>query len=128
MQDEKYLKYRKIIRNPFIKPIGNIVPAQVWEYLGNRASKKSRARTSDYANRNTDQLIQMIRNHALKVYPEKAFDVIISGHMHVFDDHKMEINGQPVRSINLGSWYEPKVRIFRMKNGIGEWVYLPDAQ
>lgn len=126
LQDEKYLKYRSIIRNPYIKPLGNIVPGQVWEYLGYRASKKSRARTSEYANRNTDQLIQMIRQHAEKVYPEKPFDIIISGHMHVFDDHQVQIQGHSVRSINLGSWFEPKVKVFRLKNGIGEWVYLPE--
>lgn len=127
LQDEKYLKYRSIIRNPRIKPLGNILPGQFWDYIGNRASKKSRARTSEYANRNTDQLVQMIRNHAVKVYPDKPFDMIISGHMHVFDDHQMPVgNGVSVRSINLGSWFEPKVKVFRLKDGIGDWVYLPE--
>lgn len=124
LADEKYLKYRRLIRNPYIKPLGNLVPAQVWAYLGNRASKKSRARTSDYAHRNTDQLVQMIRSHAERVYAEKPFDVIISGHMHVFDDHKMQIAGHPVRSINLGSWFEPQVKVFRLLNGHGEWIPL----
>jgi UDP-2,3-diacylglucosamine hydrolase len=126
LQDEKYLKYRSIIRNPYIKPLGNIIPGQFWDYIGNRASKKSRARTSDYANRNTDQLVHMIREHAVKVYPEKPFDIIISGHMHVFDDHQVQIQEHSVRSINLGSWFEPKVRVFRLKDGVGEWVYLPE--
>ncbi|KYG66052.1 UDP-2,3-diacylglucosamine hydrolase [Bdellovibrio bacteriovorus] len=127
LQDEKYLKYRSIIRNPRIKPLGNILPGQFWDYIGNRASKKSRARTSDYANRNTDQLVQMIRDHAVKVYPEKPFDIIISGHMHVFDDHQVAVDGNTsVRSINLGSWFEPKVKVFRLKDGIGDWVYLPE--
>lgn len=128
LNDIKYLKYRSIIRNPYIKPLGNIIPGAFWAYVGNRASKKSRARTSDYANRNTDQLVQMIREHAVKVYAEKPFDVIISGHMHVFDDHQIQIQGNSVRSINLGSWFEPKVKVFRLKDGVGDWVYLPDEQ
>lgn len=126
LADEKYLKYRRLIRNPYIKPLGNIVPARVWAYLGNRASKKSRARSLDYAHRNTDQLVQMIRGHAERVYAEKPFDMIISGHMHVFDDHKMRIGGNPVRSINLGSWFEPQVKVFRLLNGQGEWVLLKE--
>lgn len=126
LADEKYLKYRSIIRNPYIKPLGNIIPGAFWAYVGNRASKKSRARSADYAHRNTDGLVSMIREHAVKVYDEKPFDIIISGHMHVFDDHKMQIAGNAVRSINLGSWFEPKVKVFRLKDGVGDWVYISE--
>ncbi len=46
--------------------------------------------------------------------------------MHVFDDHMMDIQGHKVRSINLGSWFEEKVRVFCLNNGQGEWVTLPE--
>ncbi|WP_413612574.1 UDP-2,3-diacylglucosamine diphosphatase [Bdellovibrio sp. HCB-110] len=122
--DEKYLKYRSIIRNPFIKPLGNILPGQFWDHIGNKASKKSRARSGHYRVSNEGPLIEMIRSHATKAYHEKPFDMIISGHMHVFDDHIVEVDGHKVRSINLGSWFEEKVKVFCIRHGHGEWVYI----
>lgn len=126
LSDEKYLKYRSIIRNPYIKPLGNIIPGWVWNHVGNKASKKSRDRSGDYRSRNESQLTQMIRGHGERVYLEKPFDLIISGHMHVFDDYVFDMNGHKVRSINLGSWFEERVKVFCIRNGQAEWVYLPD--
>ncbi|WII72832.1 UDP-2,3-diacylglucosamine diphosphatase [Bdellovibrio sp. 22V] len=127
LTDEKYLKYRSIIRNPYIKPLGNILPGRFWDHIGNKASKKSRARTGHYRSANESSLVEMIRSHATKAYQEKPFDIIISGHMHVFDDHTVDVDGRKVRSINLGSWFEEKVKVFRIHHGHGEWVYL-DSQ
>ncbi len=73
LSDEKYLKYRSIIRNPYIKPLGNILPGRFWDHLGKKASVKSRDRSSHYRTSNESQLIQMIRGHAERVYQEKAF-------------------------------------------------------
>ncbi|MBO9665657.1 MAG: UDP-2,3-diacylglucosamine diphosphatase [Bdellovibrio sp.] len=124
LNDIKYLKYRALIRNPWIKPLKDVFPGRFWAYLGNRASKKSRARSGDYRTRNEEQLIAMIRNHAERVYREGAFDVIISGHMHVFDDTMVSVNGQKVRSVNLGSWFEDHVKVFRIKDGQCDWVTI----
>ncbi|WP_413568648.1 UDP-2,3-diacylglucosamine diphosphatase [Bdellovibrio sp. HCB117] len=124
LADEKYLKYRSIIRNPYIKPLGNIIPGKFWDYVGNRASKRSRARSGHYRATNESQLVQMIRAHTEKVYQEKPFDIIISGHMHVFDDHVVDIRGRKVRTVNLGSWFEEKVKVFHIKDGQPNWVYL----
>ena len=120
--DEQYLKYRSIIRNPLVKPLGNIIPGRVWDYIGNKASKKSRIKSGYYRTANEDKLISMIRSHIPVAYNEKPFDLIISGHMHIFDDHEVEIQGKKIRSINLGSWFEERIRVFRLSNGVGEWV------
>lgn len=126
LEDLTYLKYRSFIRSPWIKPLSNIIPGAIWSYVGNRASKKSRSRSSNYAAINKDQLLQMIRRHGVKVYLERPFDLIVSGHMHVFEDSILDIADKSVRSINLGSWYEKKIRVFRLSQGLGEWIYLPE--
>ncbi|WP_374027546.1 UDP-2,3-diacylglucosamine diphosphatase [Bdellovibrio bacteriovorus] len=128
LNDEKYLKYRSIIRNPYIKPLGNILPGKFWDHIGNKASKKSRERSGHYRVSNEGELISMIRKHTPVAYAEKPFDLIVSGHMHVFDDHMETINGHSVRSVNLGSWFEERVKVFCLKNGVGEWVYLPSEE
>lgn len=122
LNDEKYLKYRSIIRNPWVKPLGNIIPGRVWDYVGNRASKKSRAKSGHYRVSNEDKLIEMIRNHIPFAYIEKPFDIIVSGHMHIFDDYWTELGGRTIRSVNLGSWFEERIRVFRLNQGVGEWV------
>lgn len=124
LNDEKYLKYRAFIRNPRYKFLLYLFPGWLWNWAGTRASKKSRDKSGEYRARNEAQLIAMIRNHASRAYTEGPFDYIISGHMHVFDDHMINVAGHDVRSVNLGSWFEEQVKVFRIKNGVGEWVHL----
>lgn len=124
LNDLKYLKYRQVIRDPRLKPLSVIIPGRLWDYIGNKASKKSRERSSQYRSRNEEQLVTMIHSHTERAYVEKAFDMIISGHMHVFADRVLDINGHAVRSVNLGSWFEKQVKVFRVKEGRGEWVNL----
>ncbi|QDK44246.1 UDP-2,3-diacylglucosamine diphosphatase [Bdellovibrio sp. ZAP7] len=124
LNDIKYLKYRAIIRNPWVKPLKDVFPGRFWDYIGNRASKKSRERSGHYRHRNEEQLVTMIRNHTHRAYDEGPFDVIISGHMHVFDDSMVETHGRNVRSVNLGSWFEEHIKVFRIKDGICDWVTI----
>lgn len=124
LNDEKYLKYRAFIRNPRYKFLLYMFPGWLWNWAGTRASKKSRDKSGEYRARNEAQLVTMIRNHTERAYQERPFDVIISGHMHVFDDHMISIDGRPVRTVNLGSWFEEKVRVFRIKDGQCDWVHL----
>ena len=126
LQDEAYLKYRRWIRNPYIKPLGNILPGAFWDYIGNRASKKSRQRSGHYAAANEKALVEMVRGHIPRAYSEAPFDLIISGHMHVFDDYTTSINNKNVRSVNLGSWLGPEIRAFRIQSGKAEWVVVLD--
>jgi UDP-2,3-diacylglucosamine hydrolase len=124
--DKAYLRYRGVIRHPLVKPFGTtLLPGPFWSYVGNKMSQKSRKKSGHYRTRNEAQLVEMIRGHIAKAYQEKPFDFIISGHMHVFDDHVVEIDGKKVRSINLGSWFEETVKVFCIRNGQGEWVPLP---
>lgn len=121
MNDEKYLKFRSIIRHPVVKPLGNLIPGAVWDYVGNKASKKSRVKSGQYRALNEGKLIEMIRGHISVAYQEKPYDLIVSGHMHIFDDYQQNINGHTVRSINLGSWFEERIRVFKLSQGQGSW-------
>lgn len=114
--DEAYLKYRALVRHPMIEPIGHIVPGLFWKWFGEKQSQKSRKRTGHYGRNNADQIQQMIRVHAERVYHQKPFDLIVTGHMHIFDDYTFERDGKKVRSINLGTWLESP-RALMLENG-----------
>lgn len=127
LNDQTYLKYRRLIRHPWIKPLGTIIPGAFWHYLGKKASKRSRDQSSHYRAQNEQELVRMIRYHAERAYAEKPFDVIISGHMHVFDDYKIKspaTGNQEIRSINLGSWFEDPVRILCLRDREWAWVEI----
>lgn len=123
LEDKTYLRYRSIIRNPWVEPLGHIIPGRFWDELGNYAARKSRGRKKDYHIRHEARLKDMIRTHAQRAFHEKPFDVIITGHMHVFDDHQFQEGKQQVRSFNLGSWYGD-VKALRLSGTQFEWVPL----
>lgn len=123
LNDKNYLKLRKFLRNPIVEKIGHQVPGEFWLGLGDILSPLSRQKSSKYRKTNQSKLIQMIRDHAQRVYVQQPFDLIVSGHMHVRDDYTFEVNSKPIRSINLGSWFD-EAKIIKLKDKKIEWIEL----
>lgn len=121
--DVAYLRYRALIRHPLLEPIGHIVPGFFWKWFGEKQSQKSRKRTGHYGLNNAEQIKAMIRDHARRMYVEKKFDLIVTGHMHVFDDFTFEVDGKEVRSVNLGTWLESP-RALLLENGEAKIVQV----
>lgn len=124
LDDKNYLKLRATLRHPIVETIGHLMPGNVWEEIGKLWSPRSRKKSSNYKVRNQEKLIEMIRLHAMRSFNEKPFDLIITGHMHVRDDHQIMINNNQVRSVNLGSWFENEVYVLKIDNDAIEWVKL----
>lgn len=109
-KDVAYLKYRETVRKPWIEPIGHIVPGFFWKHVGEYLSSKSRKRSGHYGQQNIEKIKDLIREYAKKIHKKNNFDILITGHMHVFDDYTFQADHGPVRSINLGTWLEtPRV-------------------
>lgn len=124
LEDKAYLRYRSLIRHPWVKPLGNLIPGTLWNEIGNYASHKSRARSQVYRTRNEEKLITMIRHHAHRAYEEKPFDLIIHGHMHVHDEYQFQVGVRAVRSYNLGSWYGDEVKVLKLSGAEAQWVVI----
>lgn len=121
--DHKYLNYRKFVRQPWIEPIGHIIPGRFMKKFGEDKSSKSRKQSSQYHSQNQEELRQMIRNYAQSLSQKHDFDILITGHMHVRDDHQFIQNSKPVRSLNLGTWLETPV-VLLLENGQFSWISL----
>jgi len=105
--DKAYIKYREKVRRPWVEWIAHTLPGWFWKWFGETLSAKSRKKTARYTIDNTERLRTMIQAYAMKVYNSEHFDLIVTGHMHIFDDY--EFTGSQhklVRSINLGTWLE----------------------
>jgi UDP-2,3-diacylglucosamine hydrolase len=105
-QDQAYLRYLKVIRNPKVAQLALKLPGHFWNELGQAASKISRKFSSERRRDAGDHLRQMIRDFAQAKFKETPYDFIITGHMHVRDEFEFEAQGKKRISINLGSWFE----------------------
>ena len=105
--DKAYIKYREKVRRPWVEWIAHTLPGWFWKWFGETLSAKSRKKTARYAIDNTEQLRTMIQAYAMKVYNSEHFDLIVTGHMHIFDDYEFTgSHHKHVRSVNLGTWLE----------------------
>jgi len=105
--DHAYISYREKIRQPWIEWIAHTLPGWFWKWFGEMLSAKSRKKTARYTLDNTERLRTMIQAYAMKVYNSEHFDIIITGHMHIFDDYEFtDARGQKIRSVNLGTWLD----------------------
>lgn len=106
--DKGYLFLRFLLRSAPLKALALNLPAAIVSAIGDRASRVSRGHTSNAKGLPQDEIRRLIRRHAEASFIEKPYDLLISGHVHVADDHIfMSASGRQVRSVNLGSWYEP---------------------
>ena len=101
------------------------VPSGVWNFNANKYSKKSRKKSARYSQEHSEKIRKLIRDYANTKASEKPFDLIVTGHMHVFDNHEFEVSGQKFRSINLGTWLE-KPRVLKIENKKIEIINLEE--
>jgi UDP-2,3-diacylglucosamine hydrolase len=105
--DKAYLRYRALVRHALVEPLGHLLSGYFWKWFGEKQSQKSRKKTSRYAIENSEKVKKLIRTYAENAHrTEEHFDLIVTGHMHVFDDYQFEVLGKKVRSINLGTWLD----------------------
>ena len=105
-EDRGYRFLRWLLRTPPMRLIAHWLPGTVIAWIGEWASNKSRKYTSEVKTVTNDKAIEKIRSHARRQRAEQPFDYLINGHIHVRDDFKFDVDGKPVRAINLGSWFD----------------------
>ncbi len=123
-KDEAYKKWRAFTRHPLIEPFGHYLPGFFWKKVGEKMSQASRKRSGTYRTRNEVQIKEMIREHAQKVFQQKIFDVIISGHMHVKVDEEFKVSTGKARNINLGSWLDGRPQALCIEGSSISWIDL----
>ena len=122
-EDHGYLFLRWFLRTPVLKFLSLHLPSALVKTIGERASRASRHHTSTAKELPEARIKTLIHEHAVEVYREEPFDLIISGHVHVFDDVLIPVSGIEIRSVNLGSWYGKK-KAFVLTDAKAEFVEL----
>jgi UDP-2,3-diacylglucosamine hydrolase len=106
--DKGYLFLRWFLRTKIMRGLALNLPESMVAKIGEKASRASRDYTSGDGRKSISQkeTLDIIHEHAKRVYQEEPFDLIITGHVHLRDDFELPVAGKKVRSINLGSWHE----------------------
>ena len=104
-----------------MKFVGKNLPGPWAAKIGEKASEKSRSYTSNVKTISEEESLATLRQHVKRCMQKQDFDFLISGHIHVKEDHCEEIKGKKVRSINLGTWLkEPWA--FKIDHSGGEFI------
>ncbi len=122
--DRGYRFLRWLLRTPTIAFAGSRLPGGLLARIGRAASRTSRRYTSRHKTISEDRALFTIRSHAKRLIAQEPFDLIITGHVHVRDDHSFEFGGRRIRSVNLGSWAEGPCT-FRIGQDGQKFVDLP---
>jgi UDP-2,3-diacylglucosamine hydrolase len=104
--DSGYRFLRWFLRTPPIRWLLCNMPGALIARIGEKASAGSREYTSNTKTIEPGIAIGKIRDHARRAFADRPFDIILSGHVHIRDDHLIETAGRSFRSINLGSWMD----------------------
>lgn len=120
-EDRGYLFLRWLLRTWFFKFLIMHLPGPIVSWIGDRASGLSRDYTDGL--RDEEKIRKIIRDHAETIYDEKHFDFILSGHVHLKDEHHFTKEDKTVVSYNLGSW-DYGYQALQLKNGQWSWLTL----
>lgn len=127
LEDRGYLFLRWLLRTRLLRWLGRHLPNGLVKQLGERASRASRGYTSSIKSVSDNESRIKIRQHAERsLAKDQAFDILVTGHVHVREDSKLE-SGQ--RVINLGTWLkEPLVLMLTAQGPMLMGVTGPFAQ
>ena len=104
--DRGYIFLRWFLRTPPMRWLILNLPGRLVGWIGERASAHSRTYTTETKSISADDAVAKIRRHAEVRHRQSPFDLIVSGHVHVRDDHRFETDNGTARSINLGTWLD----------------------
>jgi UDP-2,3-diacylglucosamine hydrolase len=122
--DTAYMKWLAAMRGPFLTFLAHHIPGNVWDWLAEKYTKKFTSRKRyRYTPEHAEKIRNMIRAYAEKAFATGAFDLIVTGHMHVLDDYKFRVGTQDARSINLGTWLD-KPRVLKVSQSDVQIVEL----
>jgi len=122
--DRGYRFLRRLLRTPVIEYAGSRLPGGLLARIGRVASRTSRRYTSQHKTISEKRARTTVRSHAQRAVHEEAFDLIVTGHVHVRDEYEFEVGGRKVRSVNLGSWADSP-SAFRITDTRQEFIPLP---
>lgn len=124
-EDKGYLFLRWLLRTPPVRELGRHLPNPAVKFIGEKASHASRDYTSFIKTVTDDEVRAKFLSHIERAHREKAFDLLVSGHVHVVMDESTIVDGKSLRAVNLGTWLKRPV-VFDLSANGGRFLDLRD--
>jgi UDP-2,3-diacylglucosamine hydrolase len=105
-EDRGYLFLRWFLRTPVLRFLGRHLPNSLVAWIGERASRTSRDYTSNVKTTSDERSRRKMREHGERVWIERHFDYLVSGHTHVREEARLR-GGAEI--FNLGTWLKEPV-------------------
>lgn len=103
--DKSYARLRRVLRSNALHGVLGLIPDRLTYELGatwsrwSRAAENRRPQTSS-----RHEFVRGIYRRTAERIFEDGFDIVIFGHTHLPDDHRVVVDGRPCRYVNLGDW------------------------
>lgn len=124
--DRGYLFLYSLLRSRWIEKTILNLPSTLVRQVGERASRASRKYTSTSKSIPVEGIKKMIHQYAREKFKLEAFDLFISGHVHVQEDSYMQMDDNNFRVVNLGSWFDSP-RAFVLTESAAHFIQLTEG-
>ncbi len=100
--DHAYLRYRRVVQNPYIQRVFLALPRFVRRRIGTEGRRRSR----NHAARTLPQIMDVNQDAVCAAIAASGASVILHGHTHRPGIHRVEMGSTSATRIVLGAWYD----------------------
>lgn len=101
LADVNYQKLRKVIHNPYVQFIFNLLPLFVRKKIGwkirTTSQNKKRSKNTQMMGVTQSEVLRLMQRHSVKI--------LIHGHTHQVAEHQFTLDEQQVKRYDVGDWY-----------------------
>lgn len=115
LADENYQKMRKVIHNPALQFVFNLLPL----YFRKKIGWKIRTASQNKKVYKNNEMMGVTQSEVERLLQLHACTTLIHGHTHQVAKHQFDIDGQPYQRVDVGDWYK-KFSYLEAKQGVLE--------
>ncbi|WP_372880697.1 UDP-2,3-diacylglucosamine diphosphatase [Psychromonas sp.] len=101
LADKNYQKMRKVIHNPILQLLFNLLPLSLRKKIGWKIRTASQSKKV-YKNR---EIMGVTEDEVKRLMEKHNTQTLIHGHTHQVACHNMSIKGKPAQRYDVGDWY-----------------------
>ncbi len=102
LADKNYQKMRKVIHNPLLQFIFNLLPLHFRKKIGWKIRTASQSKKA-YKNNN---MMGVTQSEVERLLVKHNCQTLIHGHTHQVAEHQFELNGKSHHRYDVGDWFE----------------------
>jgi UDP-2,3-diacylglucosamine hydrolase len=120
LADENYQKMRKVIHNPILQFVFNLLPLFLRKKIGWKIRTASQSKKV-YKN---NEMMGVTEDEVKRLMTKHNTQCLIHGHTHQVACHQLTINGQPAQRYDVGDWYS-NLSFVEVNKDITELIIRP---